>query len=55
MARAQSSQAQTTVSPLPDTSPPPGPNGAGSYFASQVADDDFDDFDPRGTFTATGM
>lgn len=27
-------------------------NGGGSYFANQTADDDFDDFDPRGTSSA---
>jgi hypothetical protein len=28
-------------------------SNGGSYFATQAADDDFDDFDPRATFTAT--
>ena len=57
--RAQKSQAEPTVStaPEPTVSTAPEPvaksNGDGSNSATQAADDDFDDFDPRGTFTAT--
>lgn len=51
VARAQSSQVEATVETAPETVTKS--NGGGSYFASQAADDDFDDFDPRGTFTAT--
>jgi epsin len=51
VARAQHSQVEAPVETAPE--PLTKTNGGGSYFASQAADDDFDDFDPRGTFTAT--
>lgn len=50
VARAKSSQVEPTVSAAPE---PATKSNGGSYFATQAADDDFDDFDPRATFTAT--
>lgn len=51
VAKAQNSQVEPPVSTAPE--PATKSNGGGSYFATQAAEGDFDDFDPRGTFTAT--